>query len=137
MSGNLLDPKALLSPRERALSEAASTLSVEPSFITSTTTAAPSFADVDLKEALKPDPGTEADFHVADNPYGFSPGQLNKLLNPKSLDALRALGGLDGLARGLQVDIKSGLSVDEADTNLRTSKGPIAPRSRVFGRNQL
>lgn len=68
----------------------------------------------DAEHALKPDPGTEGDFEVqGDNPFAFSPGQLNKLLNPKSLSAFRALGGLQGIAKGLQTDVRSGLSVDE------------------------
>ena len=65
------------------------------------------------EDALKPDRGTEPDFEVADNRFAFSPGQLNKLLNPKSLSAFYALGGLRGLERGLRTDRKSGLSVDE------------------------
>ena len=64
-------------------------------------------------EALRPDPGSEADFEVHDNRFAFSPGQLNKLLNPKSLAAFHALGGLSGLERGLRTDRLSGLSVDE------------------------
>ncbi|KAF3030311.1 hypothetical protein E8E12_000596 [Didymella heteroderae] len=65
------------------------------------------------KDALKPDPGTEADFDVENNKFAFSPGQLAKLYNPKSLGAFHALGGLDGLERGLRTDRKAGLSVDE------------------------
>ncbi|KAF1956021.1 calcium transporting P-type ATPase-like protein [Byssothecium circinans] len=65
------------------------------------------------KDALHPDPGTEADFQVENNPFAFSPGQLGKLYNPKSLAAYRALGGLDGLEKGLRTDRKAGLSVDE------------------------
>ncbi|KAI4145015.1 MAG: hypothetical protein LQ340_006456 [Diploschistes diacapsis] len=64
-------------------------------------------------EALRPDPGTEADFEVQDNCFAFSPGQLNKLLNPKSLAAFHALGGLHGLEKGLRTDRHGGLSVDE------------------------
>ena len=64
-------------------------------------------------DALKPDRGTESDFEVSDNRFAFSPGQLNKLLNPKSLSAFYALGGLKGLERGLRTDRRSGLSVDE------------------------
>jgi Ca2+-transporting ATPase len=108
---------------------------------------------------LLPDPGTEADFEVADNPFAFSPGQLNKLLNPKSLSAFQALGGLEGIALGLQSDPHAGLSVDEAavprqisfdeainrhtpangkESN-RTSTGaqPFQDRLRVYGRNAL
>ncbi|KAJ4398583.1 plasma membrane calcium [Didymella pomorum] len=65
------------------------------------------------KDALKPDPGTEADFEVENNKFAFSPGQLGKLYNPKSLGAFHALGGLDGLEKGLRTDRKAGLSVDE------------------------
>jgi P-type Ca2+ transporter type 2C len=66
-------------------------------------------------EALIPDPGTEGDFKVEDNNFAFSQGQLNKLINPKSLSAFYALGGLAGLEKGLRTDRKSGLSVDEGD----------------------
>lgn len=48
-----------------------------------------------------------------DNRFAFTPGQLNKMLNPKSLVAFQALGGLRGLERGLRTDLTSGLSVDE------------------------
>lgn len=65
------------------------------------------------EEALKPDPGTEADFDVVDNKFAFSPGQLNKLINPKSLSAFHALGGLTGIEKGLRTDRRTGLSVDE------------------------
>ncbi|KAF1964015.1 calcium transporting P-type ATPase-like protein [Bimuria novae-zelandiae CBS 107.79] len=65
------------------------------------------------KDALRPDPGTESEFEVENNPFAFSPGQLGKLYNPKSLAAFHALGGLDGLEKGLKTDRKSGLSVDE------------------------
>lgn len=110
--------------------------------------------------ALCADPGTEDDFKVENNPFAFSPGQLNKLQNPKSLAAFRALGGLSGIARGLQSDINAGLSLDE--TTVRTSitfeqatgrtsdkpseplerlsnsgSGPFFDRARVFGKNIL
>src|ERR1700761_4324141 len=65
------------------------------------------------EEALRPDKGNEKDFEVSNNPFAFSPGQLNKLLNPKSLSAYRALGGLAGLERGLRTSITAGLSLDE------------------------
>ncbi|KOS20135.1 Calcium-transporting ATPase 2 [Escovopsis weberi] len=62
---------------------------------------------------LTPDPGTWDMFIVEDNKFAFVPGHLSKLLNPKSLDAFCALGGLPGLEKGLRTDIKSGLSMDE------------------------
>ncbi|KAJ9292544.1 hypothetical protein DTO271G3_8701 [Paecilomyces variotii] len=65
------------------------------------------------EDALLPDPGTEGDFEVEDNKFAFSPGQLNKLLNPKSLPAFHAIGGLAGLERGLRSNRRSGLSLDE------------------------
>lgn len=111
----------------------------------------------DPESALRPDPGTEGDFQVNDNPYAFSPGQLNKLLNPKSLPAFQALGGVQGIANGLQSDTHSGLSVDEAaapqqitfdqaaygtSTDKKAERShtggqPFEDRIRVYGRNVL
>lgn len=73
------------------------------------------FGDVERQDALKPDPGSEKDFTVQDNKFAFSPGQLNKLLNPKSLAAYAALGGIRGIEHGLRTDIETGLSVDESN----------------------
>ncbi|KAF7561459.1 hypothetical protein G7046_g2684 [Stylonectria norvegica] len=49
--------------------------------------------------------------------FAFSPTQLHKLLTAKSLPALRAFGGLSGLAAGLRTDTAAGLSIDEAHLN--------------------
>ncbi|KAJ6093228.1 hypothetical protein N7486_008517 [Penicillium sp. IBT 16267x] len=103
------------------------------------------YDDVPLSEALRPDPREEADFHVQDNRFAFSPGQLNKMQNPKSLAAFHALGGLQGLERGLRTDLHAGLSVDEGrlagsvefqqvtpplyDRGLSTAKAPLDERS--------
>ncbi|RJE20673.1 Cation transporting ATPase [Aspergillus sclerotialis] len=76
-------------------------------------TTAPFYIQDNMSEALAPDPRNEADFQVQDNKFAFSPGQLNKLLNPKSLAAFYAVGGLQGLEFGLQTDLKAGLSTDE------------------------
>ncbi|KEF52838.1 Ca2+-transporting ATPase [Exophiala aquamarina CBS 119918] len=65
------------------------------------------------EEALQPDPGTDEDFKVENNKFAFSPGQLNKMINPKNLSAFHALGGLGGLEKGLRTNRHSGLSVDE------------------------
>lgn len=62
---------------------------------------------------MRPDKGSEADFEVSHSPFAFSPGQLNKLLNPKSLSAFKAVGGLTGLEKGLRTSLIAGLSVDE------------------------
>jgi Ca2+-transporting ATPase len=72
------------------------------------------FDSEERQDALKPDPGSEKDFTVEDNKFAFSPGQLNKLLNPKSLAAYAALGGIRGIEHGLRTNIDSGLSVDES-----------------------
>ncbi|EEQ84312.2 Ca2+-transporting ATPase [Blastomyces dermatitidis ER-3] len=72
------------------------------------------YDDVPLSEALNPDLRNIADFQVENNPFAFSPGQLNKMLNPKSLKAFVALGGLWGLERGLRTDLTAGLSIDES-----------------------
>ncbi|CAG9986830.1 unnamed protein product [Clonostachys byssicola] len=63
--------------------------------------------------ALQPSPGDEPLFNVSKEPFAFSPGQLGKLINPKSLAAFVALGGLSGLEKGLHTNRQSGLSVDE------------------------
>ena len=81
-------------------------------------------SDLDLEpaeEALRPDKGSEVDFQVDSNPFAFSPGQLNKTLNPKSLAAFKALGGLRGLERGLRTSVTAGLSVDETNVDGRIS----------------
>ncbi|KAI1349503.1 calcium-translocating P-type ATPase [Xylaria sp. FL0043] len=115
---------------------------------------------VDPESALRPDPGTEADFEVDDNPFAFSPGQLNKLFSPKSLPAFRALGGLPGIQYGLQTDFNTGLSLDETTVRSRVTFDQItkgtpdrpqellergadpdspafADRARVYGNNIL
>ncbi|KAJ5130506.1 uncharacterized protein N7515_006545 [Penicillium bovifimosum] len=124
---------------------------------------AAAYDDVSLADALKPDPRNEADFQVQDNRFAFSPGELNKLLNPKSLAAFQALGGLAGLGRGLRTDLNAGLSIDEGrlegtvsfeDVTQHTSTGkpkalqetapvssgdgsPFEDRIRVFSQNRL
>ncbi|KAL0941270.1 calcium-transporting atpase [Colletotrichum truncatum] len=68
----------------------------------------------DNPDALAPNPGEEDSFHVQNNPFAFSPGQVSKLINPKSLDAFVAVGGLTGLEKGLRTDRRAGLSLDES-----------------------
>ncbi|KAJ5702711.1 ATPase P-type K/Mg/Cd/Cu/Zn/Na/Ca/Na/H-transporter [Penicillium malachiteum] len=91
--------------------------------------------NLDDKDALTADPGRESEFEVENNIFAFSPGQLNKLLNPKSFAAFRALGGLRGLEKGLRTDVRSGLSADETTLDgavsfeeaTATSPSPKAP----------
>jgi P-type Ca2+ transporter type 2C len=124
MAEKLLVPETQLNSRSRAASAAGTVSSTQPTLCaTDTSLTHPE----DAKHVLQPDPGTEADFQVANNPFEYSPGQLNKLLDPKSLDVLRALGGLDGLARGLHTDVTAGRSIDASPDDTQ----------RVFGRNQL
>ncbi|ORY19050.1 hypothetical protein BCR34DRAFT_648450 [Clohesyomyces aquaticus] len=104
-------------------------------------------------DALKPDPGTEKDFSVHNNKFAFSPGHLNKMLNPKSLPAFIALGGLPGLETGLRTDVDAGLSLEETEltgsvtfeevtkhapsgTNSHSIEA-FFDRKRVFGSNAL
>ena len=77
--------------------------------------------DVSPEEALRPDNKNEKDFEVVNSPFAFSPGQLNKMLNPKSLAAFKALGGIRGLETGLQTDTVAGLSVDETSVSRKVS----------------
>lgn len=117
------------------------------------------FDNAALEEALQPDPRYAQDFVVKDNKFAFTPGLLNKMLNPKSLAAFVALGGVDGLARGLRTDLHAGLSLDETDLSgcitfedvkksysdqklnpadvSGTGAALYADRTRTFGRNRL
>jgi Ca2+-transporting ATPase len=172
-SDKLAPPTLQVNTRQRALSNtdtiASSTSNpfltptLTPTSPSSTSNLLPSSnasTIIEVPQALLvPDPGTEADFEVDDNPFAFSPGQLNKLLNPKSLSAFQALGGVEGIATGLQSDPHSGLSVDEAaaprqisfdeavnrhtpihskeSDRTGTDAQPFQDRIRVYGRNAL
>jgi hypothetical protein len=69
--------------------------------------------DISLKEALRPDKGQKMDFQVKNNLFGVTPGQLNKLLNLKSLTEYEALNGFSGIVRYLRVDFAAGFNADE------------------------
>ncbi|KAH6997652.1 hypothetical protein BKA56DRAFT_469368 [Ilyonectria sp. MPI-CAGE-AT-0026] len=90
--------------------------------------AAPKIGIVDTADALTPDPGTEDMFKVEHNQFAFAPGHLSKLLNPKSLSAFYALGGLDGLEKGLRTDRKAGLSVDETTLDGEVTFEDVVPK---------
>ncbi|EQB48360.1 calcium-translocating P-type ATPase [Colletotrichum gloeosporioides Cg-14] len=134
MTGNMLAPPASHGPsRSRSASKTETIISTTSNpFLTPTVASCASSSHEDSEEALKPDPGTESDFKVDNNPFAFSSGQLNKLLNPKSLAAFRALGGLYGIAHGLQSDINTGLSVDETaapgTVSFQDAVSPIPPQ---------
>ncbi|KAL2068976.1 hypothetical protein VTL71DRAFT_15314 [Oculimacula yallundae] len=89
----------------------------------------------DGDHALSPDPGTEADFVVENNKFAFSAGQLNKMLNPKSVAAFTALGGLKGLERGLRTDLNAGLSIDEGDLEGTVSFEDVTKIDHYKGEN--
>jgi len=82
----------------------------------------------DLNDALTPDPGTEDMFRAEGNKFAYSPGQLSKLFNPKSLNAFYALGGLVGLEKGLRTNKHSGLSVDEDTLDGAVAFEEVAPK---------
>ncbi|KAH0173786.1 calcium-translocating P-type ATPase, partial [Aureobasidium melanogenum] len=113
-------------------------------------------------EALHPDPGTEDDFKRENNPFAFTPGQMGKMFNPKSLGAFHALGGISGIERGLRSDRKSGLSLEEqhldgqvsfeeatdhenpnaqyvsnGGNSTESDSGSFSDRVRIFGDNRL
>ncbi|CAG9989574.1 unnamed protein product [Clonostachys byssicola] len=111
--------------RERAYSNAETVATgisgVSDPFLTPAATSVISSLIEEPEIALRPDPGTEGDFHVENNPFGFAPGHFNKLLNPKSLSAYKALGGVKGIAYGLQTDLHAGLSIDETNAPYKTT----------------
>jgi Ca2+-transporting ATPase len=83
---------------------------------------------LNVHDALTPDQTNEDMFATTDNKFAFSPGQLSKLLNPKSLDALYALGGLAGLEKGLRTNRDTGLSVDETTIDGAVTFEEVAPK---------
>ena len=133
-------PTSPPSPTSRSLdgetlrSRSGSFQSVDPTFRTRSNSAQTivgrySFNE-SLEDALLPDRGNEKDFEVANNPFAFSPGQLNKLLNPKSLAAYGALGGLRGLERGLRTSTTAGVSLDETHLEGSISFEEVAERGK-------
>ncbi|KAF6827811.1 Calcium-transporting ATPase 2-like protein 2 [Colletotrichum musicola] len=54
------------------------------------------------------------DSNIPNNKFAFTPTQLHRLITARRLSALRAFGGLPGLATGLRTNLEAGLSVDEA-----------------------
>lgn len=102
------------------------------------------------EEALRPDKNNEKDFQVDNNPFAFSQGQLNKTLNPKSLAAYKAFGGIRGLEKGLQTDLVAGLSQDETSitqsvtfeealqyAKSKAGPGPIYPQEGTLSKSEI
>ncbi|ANB11088.1 calcium-transporting ATPase PMC1 [Sugiyamaella lignohabitans] len=60
--------------------------------------------------------------------FRYSPDQLNSLVDPKNAFVLREMGGIEGLAGGLGVDLNTGLTDQQATDSTRLD---------VYGRNVL
>lgn len=83
---------------------------------------------LNVEDALTPDPGTEDMYVVENNKFAFSPGQLSKFFNPKSLNAFYAVGGLVGLEKGLRTNRDTGLSPDETGLDGVVAFEDVAPK---------
>ncbi|VUC34914.1 unnamed protein product [Clonostachys rosea] len=86
--------------------------------------------------ALKPDAGTEDHFQVENNPFAFTPGELSKMFNPKSLAAFYKLGGLVGLEKGLRSDRRAGLSIEEKGLTGRVTFEEATGKTNESGTDQ-
>ena len=51
------------------------------------------------------------DEHIDPTPFAFKPYHLASLIDPRSLESLEAIGGINGLLAGLGVDSTNGLNV--------------------------
>jgi hypothetical protein len=71
----------------------------------------------DSTDKLRECPGTETDATRDDTPFASVPGQWAKLLNPKSLGGLHAMGRLPALERGLRTNPNRSLAVEEPITD--------------------
>lgn len=87
----------------------------------------PKFQGADLSpELLAPDESDKKHFEEAHNPFAFSPGQLNKILNPKPMASCKGLGGLNDLEQGPQTDV-AGVKYSSVEP-LATKNHPSKPR---------
>ncbi|PVH90777.1 hypothetical protein DM02DRAFT_664686 [Periconia macrospinosa] len=111
-TGKLAPPTLQINTWQRSLSEAATITSqtsdpsrtpVSPSNAsTSNASTVVGEYDTAVRQELRNEAGSDPN-----NPFAFSPEQLSKLLNPKSLAIYQALGGIQGIATGLQSDRKT------------------------------
>jgi Ca2+-transporting ATPase len=119
-AGRLAPPTLQVNTRLRALSEAETITSQTSNpflFPVSPSNASTSGASTELRN----DPNAK----VVNNPFAFTPSQLNRLLNPKSLTAFRrALGGVEGIAAGLQTKLQSELSPEDPMGYKDLGQGP-------------
>jgi Ca2+-transporting ATPase len=84
-------------------------------------------------------------------PFKEKPSRLAMLVDPKSLDDLEKIGGVDGLLDGLGLDSKTGLADEthhggagapRSSSEMPRSNGPqyktsMEERRKVYGRNDL
>jgi P-type Ca2+ transporter type 2C len=72
------------------------------------------FGDMNIDVHTLPDFSPESTGEQDPTPFAFTKTQVGKrLYDPKDLSFLGAIGGLEGLSLGLQVDLNNGLSPDE------------------------
>lgn len=72
------------------------------------------FGDISIDMRALLSAHEESDSAQTDNPFAFTESQVGKqLYDPKNLEVLRAMEGLEGLTMGLRTDVKRGLSPDE------------------------
>ncbi|KAH8725346.1 hypothetical protein GQ44DRAFT_826799 [Phaeosphaeriaceae sp. PMI808] len=159
-TGKLAPPTLQVNTRPRAPSEADTIVSqISNPFLTPISSSNASTITDDIDTKLRQELQSESSLAIDNNPFAFSPNQLNKLLNPKSLSIFYALGGIQGIAAGLQTDLCAGLSVDEStaprlisfkeatdlqsptkeleSTQPTASGQPFQDRIRVYGPNTL
>lgn len=77
-------------------------------------------------------------------PFRENPTRLAMLVDPKSLEDLEKIGGIDGVLEGLAVDPKTGLTTTNDGRAPRSGGGSggawgatFADRERVYGKNLL
>jgi hypothetical protein len=111
----MVETKCIHVDRAEAAAASDNSASIAPQAYTPITSArtvsGPDRSSMNPSSSATDDPD---EFEVQDNKFAFSPGQLRKLLSPKSLGVVDALGGKDGIEKGLRTDRRTGLSLDEA-----------------------
>ncbi|KAL5485658.1 PMC1_3 [Sanghuangporus weigelae] len=72
-------------------------------------------------------------------PKELTPLTLAKLVDPKSIPSLEALGGVEGILKGLGTDPRRGLSASSSDGSPPSSAftAPVEERQRIYGHNLL
>ncbi|KAL7420199.1 plasma membrane calcium [Cryptotrichosporon argae] len=99
-------------------------------------------ADVDAADGEKKEEARAEISHIDPDkddtdpaPFREKPSRLAMLVDPKSLQDLENIGGIDGLLDGLGIDATKG--VGETRHEGQQYKASIEDRQRVYGRNDL